>query len=306
MTSRRSTRKANLFVIGAPKCGTTTLYRILAFHPNIFMSDPKEPWFFANHLSYRPIISRKEYESLFANANESKYIYAGEASVVYYIRDETIERIMNYNEHAKFIYMVRNPVDFVFSWHAQMLRTGQETLRDPVAAWSAQEARARGHRIPWSCANPELLLYRRMARLGSRGLAIEKIVPEENLLIVHMNDLIHNYERIRRSLSEFLGLEDHFPPCVPKTNPRRVPRWIFLNQTLSLAARLTRPLRLRIPSRSVSRFVHRIVGKTSDIVYHEERAKEFRSFLENELRSEIDIVRRWQTTDRTTPSHRPA
>ncbi|MFO7646349.1 MAG: metallopeptidase TldD-related protein, partial [Desulfosarcina sp.] len=42
----KSTRKVNLFVIGAMKSGSTTLHYYLADHPDILMSEPKEPWFF--------------------------------------------------------------------------------------------------------------------------------------------------------------------------------------------------------------------------------------------------------------------
>ena len=37
----------NLFIIGASKCGTTSLWYMLNNHPGVFMSTPKEPWFFS-------------------------------------------------------------------------------------------------------------------------------------------------------------------------------------------------------------------------------------------------------------------
>ena len=42
----------NFFIIGAPKCGTTALSRYLSQHPNIFMSDPKEPHYFCDDFKY--------------------------------------------------------------------------------------------------------------------------------------------------------------------------------------------------------------------------------------------------------------
>lgn len=39
-------RKPNFFIIGAPKCGTTSLAHYLGEHPDIFMSYPKEPFYF--------------------------------------------------------------------------------------------------------------------------------------------------------------------------------------------------------------------------------------------------------------------
>ena len=44
--------RPNLFIIGASKCGTTMLHDLLAQHPDIFMSWPKELWHF-NRMDYR-------------------------------------------------------------------------------------------------------------------------------------------------------------------------------------------------------------------------------------------------------------
>src|SRR5579872_578348 len=43
-------RLPDFFVIGHPKCGTTALYAMLKRHPQIYMSDVKEPQFFAGDL----------------------------------------------------------------------------------------------------------------------------------------------------------------------------------------------------------------------------------------------------------------
>src|SRR4051812_38262537 len=40
----------NLFLVGAPKAGTTSLYHYLDQHPEIFMSPIKEPCYFASEL----------------------------------------------------------------------------------------------------------------------------------------------------------------------------------------------------------------------------------------------------------------
>ena len=41
-------RKVNLFIVGAPKCGTTSLYKYLSEHYEVFMSPVKEPNFFSD------------------------------------------------------------------------------------------------------------------------------------------------------------------------------------------------------------------------------------------------------------------
>ena len=45
--------KPNFLVIGAMKCGTTSLCSLLDQHPDIFMSNPKETYFFSNDEVYQ-------------------------------------------------------------------------------------------------------------------------------------------------------------------------------------------------------------------------------------------------------------
>ncbi|RLA93238.1 MAG: hypothetical protein DRG83_21265, partial [Deltaproteobacteria bacterium] len=50
-------KKPNLFVVGAMKAGTTSLYYLLKQHPQIYMSPVKEPHFFSKDIllsSYDP------------------------------------------------------------------------------------------------------------------------------------------------------------------------------------------------------------------------------------------------------------
>ena len=62
-------KKPNLFIVGAPRCGTTSLYRYLGQHPDIFMSSEKELNFFASDL-YLPQFTESEYLSFFAGAKK--------------------------------------------------------------------------------------------------------------------------------------------------------------------------------------------------------------------------------------------
>ena len=69
--------KPNLFIIGAAKCGTTSLHNYLNAHPQIFMSPFKEPGFFLGPTKEK-VLSRKyrdvdNYLSLFSEGVNSKY-----------------------------------------------------------------------------------------------------------------------------------------------------------------------------------------------------------------------------------------
>ncbi len=57
------------FIVGAPKCATSSLHSFLVQHPGIFMCRPKEPHFFSTDLpGLAEVESRAEYDALFAGA----------------------------------------------------------------------------------------------------------------------------------------------------------------------------------------------------------------------------------------------
>jgi len=109
----------NLFIIGAMKSGTTSLHEYLNEHPDIFMSTVKEPGYFAECMNYYPK-DLAWYESLFRDIKDEKIV--GESSTNYTklpICTNVVEKIWEYNPDARFIYLMRNPVDRVIShyWH---------------------------------------------------------------------------------------------------------------------------------------------------------------------------------------------
>jgi len=75
--------KPTFMIIGAPKCGTTALYEYLQTHPQIFITEPKEPHFYADDLGdHRMIGTRAEYDELFKGVT-ANHLAVGEASACY-------------------------------------------------------------------------------------------------------------------------------------------------------------------------------------------------------------------------------
>jgi Sulfotransferase domain. len=101
--------RPNLFVIGAMKSGTTSLHTYLASHPQIFMSTPKEPGFFEKE-NLSPDRERW-YLNLFASAKDALII--GESTTTYSRAPRfpgVPERIARFNPAARFIYVMRDPI----------------------------------------------------------------------------------------------------------------------------------------------------------------------------------------------------
>jgi hypothetical protein len=137
----------SLFVLGAAKCGTTALHDYLGQHPDIFMSDPKEPFYF-----------EAEYD-LGTNFYFNRYFnkWAGER-IVGEARHRNLylpyvpERIRTYNPDAKLVAILRNPVERAVShwWHwysrgqevlplHEALRVDDERIRSNVGFRNAEE-----------------------------------------------------------------------------------------------------------------------------------------------------------------------
>lgn len=112
----------NYIIVGAEKAGTTTLAEMVGMHPDVFMSDPKEPRYFSDLGRYKGL---EWYESLFDGAEGCRAI--GEASTAYSfypLQRNVPKRIYELLGDIKYIYIVRHPIERIISEfrHAKYLR----------------------------------------------------------------------------------------------------------------------------------------------------------------------------------------
>lgn len=104
----------NAFIIGAAKSATTTVAKVLRDHPQVCICTPKEPSFFAFDEEYDKGL--EYYNSLFKPTDETKVTLEG--STTYSrctIFPHTAQRIYQVTPKAKFIYMMRHPVDRAYA-----------------------------------------------------------------------------------------------------------------------------------------------------------------------------------------------
>ncbi len=127
----------NLFLVGAMRAGTTALHEALGAHPECFMSDFKEPAFFAppsQLATDSPVVAEADfagnpsrYLDLFANAGDATYL--GESST-HYAKLPRItgvpERMASMAPDARIIYIVRNPVERTLSHYRYAVRKKYE------------------------------------------------------------------------------------------------------------------------------------------------------------------------------------
>ncbi|NNC83466.1 MAG: sulfotransferase family 2 domain-containing protein [Flavobacteriales bacterium] len=115
--------KVDFMIIGAQKCATSTLFRILDKHPLLNGSSNKEPHFFSNTEDWESGL--QDYHSLF-NFQPGHLTFEGSTTYTFaphrnpHIWDDTY----SYNPEMKFIYMVRNPADRLVSAYMHAYERG--------------------------------------------------------------------------------------------------------------------------------------------------------------------------------------
>jgi hypothetical protein len=136
----RVTRWPNLFLVGAPRAGTTSFYDYLRQHPDIYMSPVKEPGFFSPEAKPEPWVDRSfdetQYLDLFRGGDSQKLL--GEASTTYLWVPEAASRIRAHSPEAKILIVLREPVERAYSHYLMQVRDGVEhrpfidALREPA------------------------------------------------------------------------------------------------------------------------------------------------------------------------------
>ena len=195
-------------IVGAPKCGTTSLYRALREHPGIFFpAYLKEPHYFAFDFPNRQeVTSADDYDFLFADAKPGQL--RGEASVLYLRSEQAVGAILKRRPDCKIIAMVRNPIEMFVSWHNENVLSLDEDQADPIIAWRLQAERAHGRQIPRLCKEPNFLQYREICSLGRQVQRMFSKVPASQRLVLALDDLIFAPTETHSKVTGFLGIEN--------------------------------------------------------------------------------------------------
>lgn len=174
-------------IIGAMKCGTSTLHAQLAAQPQFFMSEPKEPNFFSDGNVYAK--GEDWYRGLFAAAPAGAI--KGESSTHYTklpTYPHTVDRLAALIPDAKFVYVIRDPIDRLVSQYIHEWTQG--VITRPIDEAIEQ--------------HPELTLYSRYAYqiepwIGRFG--------RDRFLIVQFEAMTKQPDPELKRIAKFLGAE---------------------------------------------------------------------------------------------------
>lgn len=240
MTENSSRVRVNFFIAGAAKCGTTSLARWLSLHPNVFIPEIKEPDFFYPGGQTK---SDDEYRQLYSEANKN-HIAIGDASVRYIYSEEALRKAEDYTcGAARYLVMLRNPVDMAESFHAQRLYTLNEDIESFERAWRAQEKRSQpNYRWPSSWYTPEMNLYGSVCLLGEQLERLFTIVEPARVKVVFLEDIKNDPRSVWLSILKFLHLPDDGRTEFQAFNTRRRHKIRFLALALQWLGRKKRLL----------------------------------------------------------------
>jgi hypothetical protein len=264
-----SAQRRNLpdfLIIGAPKAGTTSLYRYLKTHPQIFMTPVKEPRYMAfpdRKPTFRGTAGRRfnsevvwrfdDYCKLFAGRRDERV--AGEASATYLWSEHAPATIRRIVPAAKLIAILRDPVTRAHSHFCHNRRLGREPFADFRDALDAESERsAHG----W---NPNIR-YRDRGRYGEQMARYLAVFPREQLLVVLQEDLHARPAEVLARLCRFLDVDDtvDFDTTERHNVTEGIPRRIWLGRLFAAESSVKNAARRVIPesvrSALFERFYH--------------------------------------------------
>lgn len=210
----------DLYLIGAPKAGTTSLAYWLGAHPDVYWSVPKEPYYWAADYPRQRVHhgfgTRTAYEALFASPEAGSARVRAEGSTTYLYSAVAVPAILEEVPTARFLVCLRNPVDLVVSFHRTQLVALNETEHDFATAWRRSVAGRLPDTVP---LEGKLVDYPRVGRLGAAVHRLLAVVPRGQVHVVVLDDLALDPQPVFRQVLDFCGLDGDFAPDFGVANP---------------------------------------------------------------------------------------
>lgn len=280
-----------LFLIGAAKCGTTTVDQMLRQHSNVYMSPIKEPNYFSTdirpeefvplykqqslhdldayflqsplpelHLDF--VRKEEQYNQLFEGATNEMWL--GESSTSYLWSKEAPTNLQKQYPNAVFIVCLREPVDRLKSHLKMALQMGNiDSISDEII----EQDRTAEHQ-GWGIS--ELF-----TSLGFYGEQLERwlqVFPKERFHFIFFEDLVSRQAETWEKLCDFLDLPAEALGDDLHANAGGIPRFPKLNAMLKGSARLQK-LKEALPEGLIQRIKNKWNDTSAEVEIDESRWK---------------------------------
>jgi len=222
----------DFLIIGAPKAGTTALHAALAQHPEVFVSNPKEPKYWLcddapppswngpgdRHSQQEWTWRRAEYEALFEGAAAGQV--RGESTPFYLWSRGAHRRIAENLPDVRLIAVVRDPIDRAYSNWMHLWSDGLETESDFERTFALQQDRIdRGWAPLWR--------YVDLGRYGDQLAHLYRYVDPERVLVLRYRTVVDDPRAAVDRACRFLGISQGLIGSIPRDNSREFvePGW---------------------------------------------------------------------------------
>jgi hypothetical protein len=189
-------RRIDFFVIGPPKCGTTTIHDILRQHPDIFLPASKDKSFLVDTIPN--YVTEKELPAYYTKYRGEALIGCSEASLIGF--PSALRRVQQYNPGARLIAILRNPVERAYSAYWFARRNLIEDCADFESALASEPERERGDYR--ALAN---LRYCAQGQYAEQLETVFELFPRERVFIGLFEELRSNPTEFVRELVAWLG-----------------------------------------------------------------------------------------------------
>jgi hypothetical protein len=194
----------NFYVVGAQKCGTTTLYEHLAKHPQVFVPEAKEPEFFSAAPDSGFVHGSKVCKTVDDYQRQYQpgagYPAIGDFSTGYLWDDQVPAKIRAVTPEAKIVVMLRDPVARAHSAYLMVYRNGKDTAR---TFQEALERDAHRSRSSWFSAF-------HYVDAGLYHLQVKRYLDtfgSDRVLVLMFEDLIRQPRELLVRISRHLGID---------------------------------------------------------------------------------------------------
>ncbi|HYG88109.1 MAG TPA: sulfotransferase [Azospirillum sp.] len=177
-------RRPTFLGIGAQKCASSWIHDVLADHPEVFVSEPKELDFFCNHYHY----GFQWYGRHFEGAGGATAV--GEISPGYFWHPEAPRRARDWMPDLRIVLALRDPVERAFSNHLHEVRKGH----------------FRGSDLSFEAGLRNNPMYRHQSLYATHLSAWLAAFPRDRILVMLAEEVQENPAREAMRLYDFLGV----------------------------------------------------------------------------------------------------
>lgn len=202
-----------IFIVGAAKAGTTTLYQVLSRHPEVCSPIVKEPNYYSNLCKEQDIVrpgtgpgdkgtvwtdTLEKYRSLYRVQNKHRFMLDG--SVSYFYSSRAADYISAGNPDSKIIIILRNPVDRAWSHYKHLIRDGREKGSFEEALALEEERLRKGWEFSWH-----------LKKMGLYSPQIQRYLDcfgKDKVRFFLFEDLVGSFNQVVKSAADFINLSD--------------------------------------------------------------------------------------------------